>query len=429
MHSQQWKIFCILRPTLDTETKKRISENVKLCKTLRHSSGITQGGGPFQRSKTFRLLFGEGVPFQRFDPKKYMDKIRKGSKVARHKDLTRTRMNDSSPSKAEIADSTGLKQEKIGTAATTKEPTKAALKLVERAVAIKEDRLGDPAYLARFLIQCTLPHTNPGNVPTWTRKNGQYTLRIQQGWDGLKDEPMGYPYGALPRLILIWAVTEAKRTGIRRLHLGHCLTEFLEKLNLTTSSGRGKRGDATRMKNQARRLFSAHIAFYRYDELKIDGRTVVNERVRQTPITDDMNIAWDRRTADQAVLWGSWIDLSPSFFAAIMESVVPCDMRAIAMLRKSPLALDLYMLCNYIGANLKQREKTKHFLTWRMLGQQLGCDYADQDNLKKKIKATMRKVQLAHPGLRVGYPAKGGGLEIRVSPPAIAPRALKVDLG
>jgi hypothetical protein len=238
---------------------------------------------------------------------------------------------------------------------------------------------------------------------------------------------MGYPYGVLPRLILIWAVTEAKRTGIRRLHLGHCLTEFLEKLNLEKSS-RGVRGDATRMKDQARRLFSAHIAFYRHEEFEIGGGRFVNERVQQTPVTDYINLTWEHTASSQAVLWGSYIDLSPQFFAAIMESTVPCDMRAVGMLRRSPLALDLYMLCNYIGANLKQRGKTKHLLTWRMLGQQLGCDYKNLHDLKQNIQKAMRKVKLAHPGLKVGSPSKGGGIEIYVSKPAIAPRA-KVDLG
>jgi Plasmid encoded RepA protein len=334
-------------------------------------------------------------------------------------------MNDLPASIAEIVESTGLNKE-IGTAVATKEPTKAALKLVERAAAIKDDPLGDPAYLARFLIQCTLPHTNPGNVPVWKRKNGNYILRIQPGWDDHNDCSMGYPYGTLPRLILIWITTEAKRTGIRRLQLGHSLTEFMHKLDLE-ASGHGQRSDAKRLKDQARRLFAANIATYQ--NLDIPGRNVEGEEIRKSEIVENNRMFWDKSPKDQAVLWGSWIDLSPSFFAAIMESVVPCDMRAIAMLRKSPLALDLYMLCNYIGATLKQRDKTKHFLTWRMLGQQLGCDYANLGNLKTNIKKAMRKVQLAHPGLRAGYPAKGGGLEIRVSSPAIAPRKLKVDVG
>lgn len=328
---------------------------------------------------------------------------------------------------AEIADSTGLK-EKIGTARDAKDASKAALKLVEKSVAIKEDPLGDPAYLARFLIQCTLPHTDPGEVPVWRRRNGKYTLVIQPGWDVKNNRRLGYPYGIMPRLILIWAVTEAKRTGIRRLHLGHCMTEFIEKLDLDKPSGRGKRGMPMRIKEQAQRLFSSRIDFYMYSREIIDGKTILTTDEDSYRVASKIHLRWNEKDPGQAVLWGSYIDLSQDFFSAIMESVVPCDMRAVGMLRKSPLALDLYMLCNYIGANLKQRGKTKHTLTWRMLGQQLGCDYGDQHDLKRKIKAAMQKVKLAHPGLKVGYPARGGGLEIYISKPAIAPRE-KVDLG
>jgi hypothetical protein len=336
-------------------------------------------------------------------------------------------MNDLPASLPDVAETMGLR-ERIESSAAAKQASKAALKLVEKAAAIKEDPLGDPAYLARFLIQCTLPHTNPGDAPVWKRRNGKYTLRIQPGWDDLNNRSMGYPYGIMPRLILIWAVTEAKRTGIRRLHLGHCLTEFVEKLDLETSS-RGVRGDATRMKDQARRLFAAHIVFYQHTHEVIDGKPILTESSQSYPVTSEIHLRWNDREPGKPVLWGSYIDLSRDFFAAIMESVVPCDMRAVAMLRKSPLALDLYMLCNYIGANLKQRKKYKHLLTWRMLGQQLGCDYTTTKDLKKNIQKAMRKVKLAHPGLKFGYPKQGGGIEIHVSKPAIAPRAEKMDLG
>lgn len=334
-------------------------------------------------------------------------------------------MNDLT-SVAEIAESNGL-IERIKFKEAAKEASRSALKLVEKGIEIKEDPLGDPAYLARFLIQCTLPHTDPGNVSVWRRRNGKYTLRIQPGWDEQADRSMGYPYGVMPRLILIWAVTEAKRTGIRRLHLGRCMTEFIEKLDLEKPTGRGKRGIPMRIKEQASRLFSARIDFFQHTRELIDGKTIITDDNESYRVASKIHLRWNEKEPNQPVLWGSYIDLSRDFFAAIMDSVVPCDMRAVGMLRRSPLALDLYMLCNYIGANLQQRGKAKHLLTWKMLGQQLGCDYGDQHDLKKKIKAAMLKVKLAHPGLKVGYPSKGG-LEIYVSKPAIAPR-IKVDKG
>jgi hypothetical protein len=337
-------------------------------------------------------------------------------------------MNDLPNSIAEIADVTGLK-EQIGTAAATPEPTKADLKLIQGSEEIKGDPLGKTAFLARFLVQCTLPHKDPGKVPVWKRKNGDYTLVIQPGWDEKNDCSVGYPYGILPRLILIWIVTEAKRTGVRRLHLGGRLADFSHELGLDTTKG-GKRSDTARVKDQFARLIMSHISYRtRYRDTAWDGEKLQHaemEFTRQQPIVEESQIGW--WTPGKRALFASYIDLSPTFFAAIMESAIPFDMRAIGILRKSPLALDLYLFCNYIGANLKQRGKTKHFITWRLLGQQLGCEYADQGNLKKKIKGAMRKVKLAHPGLKFGYPPQGGGLEIRVSRPAIAPR-VKVDLG
>jgi hypothetical protein len=336
-------------------------------------------------------------------------------------------MNDLPNSIAEVAESTGLKE--IGTAAAANDASKAALKLIQGIEQIQGDPLGETAFLARFLVQCTLPHKDPGKVPVWKRKNGAYTLVIQPGWDDRNDCQMGYPYGILPRLILIWMVTEAKRTGVRRLHLGGRMADFSHELGLDTSKG-GKRSDTARVKEQFARLIGSHISYRtRYQDTAWDGEKLQRaetEYMRQQPIVEESQIGW--WTPGKRAMFASYIDLSPTFFAAIMESAIPFDMRAISVLRKSPLALDLYLFCNYIGANLKQRGRDKHFLSWKMLGQQLGCDYGDLHDLKKKIKSAMRKVKLAHPGLKVGYPAKGGGLEIHVSKPAIAPR-VKVDLG
>jgi hypothetical protein len=266
-------------------------------------------------------------------------------------------------------------------------------------------------------------------VRVWKRKNGSYTLVIEQGWDEHNDRPMGYPYGILPRLILIWIVTEAKRTGVRRLHLGGRLADFSHELGLDSSKG-GKRSDTARIKDQFSRLIASHISYRRrFNTTKWDGGKLLQGEMAQTqnqPIVENSEVGW--WAPGNRPMFESYIDLSPSFFAAIMESAIPFDMRAITVLRKSPLALDLYLFCNYIGATLVQRGKTKHSLSWRMLGQQLGCDYGDLHDLKRKIKAAMRKVKLAHPGLKVGYPAKGGGLMIYVSKPAIAPRST-VDLG
>src|ERR1019366_6661554 len=57
------------------------------------------------------------------------------------------------------------------------------------------------AYMARELVQCTLPHSNPGDIPVWTRTNGNIRLVIvRTTYDSKKQKLVGFPYGSTPRL-------------------------------------------------------------------------------------------------------------------------------------------------------------------------------------------------------------------------------------
>lgn len=323
---------------------------------------------------------------------------------------------------AEISSKVGLPEalEAMKAQRDARTPTRAKLRLVEAAQAIREEpeELRTAMFMAKFLIQCTLPHSDPGDVPIWQRTNNDYTLAIQPGWDFQNNCSMGYPYGTLPRLLLIFLITQAKRTGCRRVELGNSLTEFLRKLDLEPRSRHKKHSDAVRIKDATRRLFSANIMFYK----RLSSTVFDGERLKKSNVSEEHNLLWDNRHEDQAVLWGSWIELGPTFFAAIMESAVPCNTRAIRELRRSPLALDLYMLCNWLGANLEERGRKEHFMQWNWLAEQLGSCYKNVDDLKRKIKKEMRKVKLAHPELRWSYDNKRGGIIVRPSPPAIPKR-------
>ena len=130
------------------------------------------------------------------------------------------------------------------------------LKLLDAAEAIRsEPDAAEAAFMARQLVQCTLPHANPGNVPLWKRSNGNLTLGIQQGYDLQTGKAIGYPFGSIPRLLLFWITTEAVQTKTRRLELGKSLSAFMRDIGLDPNTGRGKRGDAPRLRDQMRRLF------------------------------------------------------------------------------------------------------------------------------------------------------------------------------
>jgi hypothetical protein len=84
------------------------------------------------------------------------------------------------------------------------------LRLIDAAEAIRLDPdKTEAAFIARQLVQATLPHKNPGDVPLWKRTNGNLTLGIQPGMNVVTGKSYGYPYGTIPRLLLFWITTEA----------------------------------------------------------------------------------------------------------------------------------------------------------------------------------------------------------------------------
>ena len=273
------------------------------------------------------------------------------------------------------------------------------------SIALEAPSQEDRAFMARQLVQATLPHKNPGDVRVWTRTNGNLTLVIQPGWNSKANKSFGYPYGTIPRLLLFWITTEALQKKTTRLEMGNSLAGFMGELGLSTNTGGGKRGDATRLKDQMTRLLRATISFQQdMKDGDREGMAFVDMKVSDAGV-----LWWNHKDPDQSSLWGSWIDLTPRFYEAITANPVPVDIRALRALKRSPLALDLYSWLTYeaFRANRKGRSR---FVSWGLLMKQLGTDYADEANFRKKTKAALTKIQTVYPGLKLG--SRLGGIEV-----------------
>jgi hypothetical protein len=292
------------------------------------------------------------------------------------------------------------------------------MKLIQAGAEIRAAPEPDPAdiaYMARQLVQATLPHSDPGDVAAWKRTNGSLTLVIRPGWDSKRDRPIGYPYGVIPRLVMFWIVTEAIRTGNRRLYLGPSLAAFMRQLGLDPDNGSigAKRSDAHRLRDQMMRLFRATISFERCDGDEHDWLDM------QVAPAGSTCLWWDHRGVGRADLFGGWIKLGEQFFEAITSAPVPADLRALKALKRSPLALDLYAFVSYRAFVATQTGKAQ-FITWVQLAGQLGTDYANVADFRRKAKAALRKIRVVYPGLRLG--AKQGGVEILPGASAVPPR-------
>jgi hypothetical protein len=278
----------------------------------------------------------------------------------------------------------------------------------------------DKAFLTRQLVQVTLPHSSPGNVPIWKRKNGNLTLSIRSGWDHTKDQPVGYPFGSIPRLLLFWITTEVLRTKSRRIELGASLAGFMRDVGLDPSTGGGKRGDGQRLRNQMERLFRSTISL---EITNTNDNNAIGKRWVDMQVAPEGELWWNFKNPDQSTLFGSWIELGEKFYEAIITSPVPLDKRALRALKRSPLALDLYAWATYKTYSLNQHSnKTEQFIPWSAFMVQLGAEYNDHKNFKKKAKTAFRKVRSVYLGLDMeevdgGFIIRQGKTAIRQSPP------------
>lgn len=256
-------------------------------------------------------------------------------------------------------------------------------------------RLG---FMARALIQATMPHSDPGNVSAWQRVNGNFALFIQSGlMHGNKEPiPIGLPYGCIPRLLLAWISSEVVKKKERTLILGQTLSEFISKLGLSRQGG--KRGDITRLKEQKIRLFSSFIS-YLYTSECLFQREFFN-------ISDSIKLWWEPKKPEE-VKWKSEITLSQRFFEETLNNSIPINIATIKLLKNSALELDIYCWLTYRISYLKKPTT----VPWETLRMQFGSDYADtkQGRYKFKIKfiTQLKKVLLVYGNAKVAATEKG----------------------
>ena len=261
----------------------------------------------------------------------------------------------------------------------------------------------DLGFMARLLVLCSLPRTNPGNRLQYKRVNGPYKLIMIAGGDNK------LPFGNVPRLLLAWLCTEAVRTQSRELVLGSSLSEFMGKVGMASVGGA-----RTRLRNQMKRLFRCQIELIHEHE---HGDRSIASRV-----ADRTEFWWNERKPNERTLWDSKIRLGEDFFQEIVRHPVPLDLNILKALSRSPLGLDLYLWVAYRTFTLKRPIR----LSWPRLYRQFGVDPAKADDnrtvqdFRKDCLRELKKIKTAWPDLN--YYTPKGVLQLYPAKPAITPR-------
>jgi hypothetical protein len=250
-------------------------------------------------------------------------------------------------------------------------------------------------FLHTVMCQVGLPR-RPTDSRTFERRSGFVSVSLEAGrlWNGRDwiDQPL--PYGTTPRLVMVHVSSEAVRTRSRRIEVGDSMRQFLQKLGI--GDGGGPRGGYTTVRRQIEALAACRLQI----GMQAQGKIVT---VDAKPI--QRFDAWLHLDGSQRTLWPGVMELSSDFFDTLTEHAVPLDYRALAALRHSALALDIYTwlahrLCR-IGA------PAGVMLSWQNLRDQFGQEYRESRDFKKDFRRALRQVSVVYPAARVAEVAGG----------------------
>jgi len=279
-------------------------------------------------------------------------------------------------------------------------------KLFASALAIEDQAAlerEDVGFMARAMTLCTMPHSKQSDNE-FTRKNGNFTMTM------LSPRAVGLPYGVIPRLLLCWLTSEAVRTKSRTIILGDSLSEFMKKLGMQSQSG-GKTGSITRLKDQLKRLF--------FCDISCNYQSKGHDAGMGFKIADAYSVWWTVKESEQGTLWQSTVTLSENFFNEVTTSPVPLDLMALKALKRSPLAIDIYLWLTYRMSYLKAPCQ----ISWHYLQKQFGSEYARDRDFKTAFKDAIKKIQVVYAG--ANFQLQDAGVLLKPGHPSIPKKQLK----
>lgn len=271
------------------------------------------------------------------------------------------------------------------------------------------------SYYTPALIQCTLPHSDP-KVRDWVRTNGDFTLIVSSGVNK-KGTPYGVPYGSFPRLVLAYIITHVVQTKERRIPLTNHFSGFLKEIGYT-GNHKGQSESGKRIQDQLKRLLYSNISFEKNTGDEDQG----GMSRRRADVARDSTLWWDYKNPDQQALFDSHIDLTEEFYNSILENPVPLQTKVLAALKKSTLALDVYMWVSYRLFTMQAADQEQVTLGYGRLQEQFGTGISEANyrSFRREFRLALEKVaehwKLPDGKERLNYDLHQDGLTLFRSP-------------
>lgn len=269
-------------------------------------------------------------------------------------------------------------------------------------------------FLHTVMCQVGLPRSRT-DATTFERHSGHVSILLEAGrlFDGKDFVEQPLPYGTIPRLVMVHVSSEAIRTQERSIDVGDSMRQFLTMLGMQTSGG--VRGGYTALRKQMEALAACRLTIGMHAE----GRVVT---VDAKPIKRFE--AWLQQDGSQRTLWPGVLELSEDFFNTLAEHAVPLDYRALAALRHSSLALDVYTWLAHRLCRVAKADGV--MLSWENLRDQFGQEYGNSKDFKKEFRHVLRQVCVVYPDAHIAEVA--GGIKLYPSRPPLPPTTVSMSL-
>lgn len=278
-----------------------------------------------------------------------------------------------------------------------------------------------PAFLHSALCAMSLPARRPKDeMAPIIRQDGRYTLAItpkptlvRRGGE-VTMQSLGVPFGSYPRIILIYIMSEAVRSGSRDVYLGGSFADWLRRLGYDNAT-HGSRGTASLLKHQLDRLLACEWMI-RWDDNDADDAAFAVKEVKLS------NEYAGLKGKDGSFI--REIRLAEGFFSHLREHAVPLNEAAIRELRNNPTALDLY---TYLAYRLLRISGDKpHVLSWDQLATHLGSAAESPRKFRQTIRQNWDLVSAVYPNARVDM--SGPLIKMWASPPPIEKKLVGAHL-
>jgi hypothetical protein len=276
---------------------------------------------------------------------------------------------------------------------------------IDTAFAIMSDEMQRIGIMHAGFAMTALPH-KAINDTVWVRQGGSVRLLVESG-RGPDRTPVGLPYGAIARMILLYLQTEAVKTRSREVELGRSMNHWLTSMGLD-NGGRGYH----LVREQSRRLSLCRLTFY----------NVTDEATFITNGSFVRNAILPVKEGEQFHLWQEAVKLDEGFYQSLIEHPLPLREAAIKEISHRSMAIDIYVWLAY-RLHILQKPTP---ISWKALHEQFGAGFSRIRAFREKFREPLALALAAYPEARVEINATGL-LMYPSDPPVPEGRARNID--